>query len=124
MHKNGWFDTEGFYAALDGVRQARRLNWKQVAGESGVSTSTLTRMAQGKHLKGKRKHLNVDSLTALCVWSGLYADDFTRTLGGWPEAEPLAMISVYLRADRNLSPEAATALEELVKVAYERKRQR
>jgi transcriptional regulator with XRE-family HTH domain len=48
MEKSGWFDTAAFYDALDSVRQARRLNWKQVAGDSGVSASTLTRMAQGR----------------------------------------------------------------------------
>jgi transcriptional regulator with XRE-family HTH domain len=118
MTKKGWFDTEGFYAALDGVRQARRLNWKQVAGGSGVSASTLTRMAQGKRP-------DVDGLAALCAWSGLDADDFVRTQGDErPEPEPLAMISTYLRSDRNLSPEAATALEELIKITYERLRKK
>ena len=29
------------------------------------------------------------------------------------------MISTYLRADRNLSPEAATALEQMIKATYE-----
>ena len=40
--KKGWFDSDGFYSALDAARQARRLNWKQVAAGSGVSASTLT----------------------------------------------------------------------------------
>ena len=118
MTKKGWFDTEGFYAALDGVRQSRRLNWKQVAGGSGVSASTLTRMAQGKRP-------DVDGLAALCAWSGLDADDFVRSQDGErPQAEPLAMISTYLRGDRNLTPEAAAALEELIKITYERLRQK
>lgn len=118
MIKKGWFDTAGFFSALDGVRQARRLNWKQVAGESGVSASTLTRMAQGKRP-------DVDGLAALCAWSGLDADDFVRSHEDErPEPEPLAMISTYLRGDRNLSPEAATALEEVIKVTYERLRKK
>jgi transcriptional regulator with XRE-family HTH domain len=118
MIKKGWFDTEGFYAALDAVRQGRHLNWKQVAAGSGVSASTLTRMAQGKRP-------DVDGLAALCAWSGLVADDFVRSLDDErPAAEPLAMISTYLRGDRNLTPEAAAALEELIKIAYERLRQK
>jgi hypothetical protein len=32
------------------------------------------------------------------------------------------MISTYLRSDRNLTPEAATALDELIKATYERLR--
>ena len=114
--KKGWFDSDGFYSALDGVRQARELNWKQVAAESGVSASTLTRMAQGARP-------DVDGLAALVAWSGLDADDYVRSEGGErPQAEPLAMISTYLRSDRNLTPEAATALDELIKATYERLR--
>lgn len=112
MSKKGWFDGDAFYAALDGVRQSRRLNWKQVSAESGVSASTLTRMAQGKRP-------DVDGLAALLAWSGLDVDDYVRSVDDQrPEQEPLAMISTYLRGDRNLSPEAATALEEMIKAAY------
>jgi transcriptional regulator with XRE-family HTH domain len=42
------FDVEAFFAALDAHRQAKKLTWKQVAPETGVSASTLTRIAQGK----------------------------------------------------------------------------
>jgi hypothetical protein len=62
---------------------------------------------------------DVDGLAALCAWSGLDADDFVRTDGERPEVETLAMISTYLRSDRNLSPESATALDELVTATYE-----
>lgn len=114
--RKGWFDSDAFYSALDGVRRARALNWKQVAAESGVSASTLTRMAQGARP-------DVDGLAALVAWSGLDADDYVRSDGGdRPQAEPLAMISTYLRSDRNLTPEAATALDELIKATYERLR--
>ncbi|MDX2546738.1 helix-turn-helix domain-containing protein [Streptomyces sp. WI04-05B] len=118
MGKKGWFDAEGFYAALDAARLARGLNWKQVAAGSGVSASTLTRMAQGKRP-------DVDGLAALCAWSGLDADDYVRSESeDRPVAEPLAMISTYLRSDRNLSPESAAALEEVIKITYERLRQK
>ena len=114
--KRGWFDAAGFYAALDATRQARKLNWKQVAGASGVSASTLTRMAQGKRP-------DVDGLAALCAWSGLDADDFVRADGAQrAEAEPLAMVSTYFRSDRNLTPEAADAMDEIIRVTYERLR--
>lgn len=118
LPKKGWFDAEAFYAALNAVRASREKNWKQVAGESGVSASTLTRMAQGKRP-------DVDSLAALVAWSGLDADDFVRSEDETrPEVEPLAMISTYLRSDRNLTPEAATALEEVIKAAYQSLRRR
>ena len=113
--KLGQFDASGFYQALDATRQARRLTWKDVAKGSGVSASTLTRMAQGKRP-------DVGSLAALTAWSGLTADEFVRTEGTRAPAEPLAMISTYLRSDRQLTTEAAAALDELIKATYERLR--
>jgi transcriptional regulator with XRE-family HTH domain len=113
--RKGWFDAGAFYEALDSVRQARELNWKQVAEESGISASTLTRMAQGKRP-------DVDGLAALVTWSGLATDDYVRSQETRPEPEPLAVISTYLRSDKNLTPEAATAIDELVKATYERLR--
>ena len=78
----GWFDGDALYGALDAVRQARTLTWKQVAVESGVSASTLTRMAQGRRP-------DLDSLAALSAWSGLQADDFVRFEGERPESRAL-----------------------------------
>lgn len=115
MDKKGWFDADAFYEALDAVRIARQLNWKQVAGESGVSASTLTRMAQGRRP-------DVDGLAALSAWSGLRADDYVRSDEAKVEPEPLAMISTYLRSDKNLDDRAATALDELIKATYQRLR--
>lgn len=115
MERKGWFDTEGFWGALDAARQAKSLNWKQVAGDAGVSASTLTRMSQGRRP-------DVDGLAALTAWSGLNANDFVRTDGPQADPEPLSQISTYLRSDKNLTPEAATALDELIKATYERLR--
>jgi transcriptional regulator with XRE-family HTH domain len=116
--KRGWFDGEGFFSAIDSVRRARALSWKQVAAESGVSASTLTRMAQGRRP-------DVDGLAALVAWSGLNADEYVRSSEEQrPAAEPLAMISTCLHSDRNLTREAATALDELIKATYERLRNR
>jgi len=115
--KSGWFDSGAFYEALDGTRRSRSLTWKQVAAESGVSASTLTRMAQGRRP-------DVDGLAALSSWSGLRADDFVRSAGERPTPEPLAMISTYLRSDKNLTAEAATALDQVVKATYDRLRSR
>lgn len=113
--REGAFDSDAFFSALDGVRIARGKNWKQLANEAGISPSTLTRMAQGKRP-------DVDSLAALGRWSGLTIDSFVRKGQAVAEAEPLAMISTYLRADRHLSPEAQKALEAVIKATYERLR--
>lgn len=109
------FDVEGFYQALDATRKSRRVSWRIVASEAGISPSTLTRMAQGKRP-------DVDSLAKLTVWSGLKTDDFVRSAKAKPQAESIAMISTLLRSDKHLSEESAAALDELVKLAYQRLR--
>ena len=116
MKRRGSFDADAFFAALDGARQARGLTWKKVADESGVSASTLTRIAQGKRP-------DIDSLAALSAWSGLDVDNFVKGReSSREEPERLAMISTYLRTDPHLNEEAATALDELVKAVYKRLR--
>jgi hypothetical protein len=66
----------------------------------------------------------VDSLAALTSWLGISADRFMgiRTRAAFGAASPLAQISTIIREDPNLKPEAATALNELVKATYARLR--
>ena len=108
------FDAEGFFSALDSVRITRKLTWKEVAGESGVSASTLTRMAQGRRP-------DVDSLAALTDWAELDANRFLlpkskQNRGNSKEA--LEQVTALFRADPNLSKQAATAIETTLKVLY------
>ncbi|MDE2934621.1 MAG: hypothetical protein OXS47_12260 [Chloroflexota bacterium] len=117
MPGKGRFDAEAFYAALDAERRTRQQTWKRVADEAQVSASTLTRMAQGRRP-------DVDSLAALVSWSGLSADAFVKDREHRPRPGALAMISSYLKSDPNLTPEAAVALDELMKATYERMRSR
>jgi transcriptional regulator with XRE-family HTH domain len=105
------FDAARFYQALDVTRAARRLNWKQVAERSGVSASTLTRLAQGKRP-------DVDSMAALVSWSGLSADDFVGGQREQPEA--LSQITSLLSADSRLSAESRDAMIGMVTAAYQR----
>lgn len=105
----GAFDLRAFHSALDGQRIAKGLTWKEVAEQSGVSASTLTRIA-----KGRRP--DVDGLALLLVWLGV---DFYPFVPEANVAEPLAQVSANLRADRNLSSDSARALDAIIKVAYE-----
>ena len=105
------FDAQGFYEALDTTRAARRLNWKQVAERSGVSASTLTRIAQGKRP-------DVDSMAALVAWSGLSADTFVGGQKASPEA--LSQITTLLSADARLTVESRDAMIGMVTAAYQR----
>ena len=113
--RKGRFDADAFYAALDGERRSRRYTWKHVAEEAQVSASTLTRMAQGRRP-------DVDSLAALVAWAGMSADSFVDSGDARPTPGALTMISTYLKGDPQLSAEAAEALDQLVKAAYERMR--
>lgn len=110
----GIFDAEGFFAALDDQRVSRGLTWKQVASESEVSASTLTRMAQGRRP-------DVDSLAALLKWSGLSADDFIVDDDDVQpkESSPLANVAAQFRRDKNLPPEAKKAIEAILKAMYQ-----
>lgn len=108
------FDARRFYQALDATRAAGDLNWKQVAERSGVSASTLTRIAQGKRP-------DVDSMAALVGWSGLSADEFVNRPRR-VQAEPLAQITTLLSADASLTTDARDAMIGMLTAAYERLR--
>lgn len=108
------FNAARFYSALDSTRNARSLNWKQVAEGSGVSASTLTRIAQGKRP-------DVDSMAALVNWSGLSADEFVSGARR-SNAEPLSQITSVLSGDESLSTDAREAMIGMVTSAYVRLR--
>jgi transcriptional regulator with XRE-family HTH domain len=110
---NKGFDFEGFYRALEAVVRTRKLNWKQVALETRVSASTLTRMSQGRQP-------DAASLAALSAWAGVNPSDFVRAPFKDSKPESMAQISTLLRADPNLDTGAAEALEMIVRTAYER----
>lgn len=111
------FDVEAFHAALDSQRLAMGMTWKEVAEEAGVSASTLTRMTQGKRP-------DVDGLAALLRWSGLRAEMFITKGKARESAEPLAQITAVLRADKSLSRESVEAIEQILRAAYKRFKQK
>lgn len=56
-------DPDALYVALDRQRRRRRMQWRAVAAEAGVSASTLTRIGQGKRP-------DADGLVRLLDWLG------------------------------------------------------
>jgi transcriptional regulator with XRE-family HTH domain len=106
----GSFENEKFYAALDALRVGRSLTWKQVAEESGVSASTLTRMAQGKRP-------DVDGLAALLAWGGLQADSFLGS-NSVSVPDPLTQMTILVRGDQRLSSENKTMIEGVLRAVY------
>ena len=105
------FDSGGFYRAINSTVSARKLTWKQVSTETGVSQSTLSRMASGRQP-------DAASLTALAAWAGLNPTEFVS--GERRQAEPLALMTKLLHEDPNLDRQGADALESIIKAAYEK----
>jgi transcriptional regulator with XRE-family HTH domain len=114
-NNNKGFNGDAFHRALEHTVEARGKNWKQVASETGVSASTLARMAQGRRP-------DAASLAALSAWSGLNPSDFVTAAYKARSPEPMAQISTLLRSDPRLDAESAEAVEAIVKAAYERLR--
>jgi len=116
--KDRGFDAEGYYNALAQVVRAHRVRWRQVARETGVAPSTLTRMARGRRP-------DAGSLAVLSAWAGLNPADFVEKPARFRERDtngarrdPLVAIAGLLRADPNLAPGAARALEGIIQIAY------
>ncbi|WP_415020953.1 helix-turn-helix domain-containing protein [Aestuariivirga sp.] len=101
----------GFYRALSTTVSVRNLSWKDVASETGVSQTTLSRMASGRQP-------DAGSLASLSAWAGLNPSDFVS--GNHKSAEPLAVVGRLLRQDPNLNSKGADALEAIIRAAYER----
>lgn len=109
-----FFDSEAFYAALNATRLSRQKTWKEVAEESGVAASTLSRIGQGAKP-------DVNGFAALLAWSKLKAEMFIP--GDNDDSEPIARITALLRADKNLSETNAKLIEDIVVATYNRLRE-
>ena len=107
------FDARGFYEALSTTVTARDVTWKQVGQETGVSASTLSRMAIGRVP-------DAASVAALSAWAGLNAGDFVAMPRR--KMEPLAMVGKLFREDPNLDDDAVQTLEAIVRTTYDRVR--
>ncbi|WP_244788341.1 helix-turn-helix domain-containing protein [Cupriavidus pauculus] len=105
------FDSEAFYKALAATVVARNVTWKFVAEKTGVSPTTLTRMAQGRKP-------DAASLAVLATWAGLKIDRFVM-LEDRPAAEPLAEATAIFRTDPNLSAASKDALTSMLTAAYQ-----
>lgn len=116
---DGVVDVGALFASLDAKRQAEGLSWRSLAQMLQVAPSTFTRMAQGRRP-------DVDTFAALLQWLEMPVSAFMhgRQPNQEEQVDPVAKIGTYLRMDRNLTPKAAEALQELIKVAYENLRTR
>jgi transcriptional regulator with XRE-family HTH domain len=109
------FNNGAFYRALARTVDEKDLTWKEVSKSTGVSASTLTRMAQGKKP-------DASSLAALSAWASLNPASFVEGVGPieQPQVSDLVQeVSTLLRSHNDLSGDAKDALENIFKVAYD-----
>ena len=63
------FNAQEFFRALDRVRIENKLQWKDVAEQSQVNASTLSRLQ-------KSHSLSASNLALLCLWADLDVRNF------------------------------------------------
>lgn len=110
------FDADAFYEVLDAERAERKLNWKDVSAQAGVSPSTLTRLGQGRRP-------DVDSFARLIAWGGFTADQFVHPPKQAQAGGFITNLPTYLRSDPNLDERGVKALETIIRAAYDQFRQ-
>lgn len=106
------FDADGFYGAVERSVRIRKVTWKDVSQDTGISQTTLTRMAQGRRP-------DAASLAALSAWAGINPADYVssnvpRTM----DAHTLEQVALLFRQDAQLSDDARARLESIVESAY------
>lgn len=100
-------------------RETERLSLRAVAKQTQVSASTLSRIENGTGVP------DTPTLTRLARWLNI---PFERIVGTgnsydgpivyYPQESLPDIVAAHLRADPNLTPEIARALEEVFRVAY------
>jgi len=100
-------------------REGERLSLRAVAKQTQVSASTLSRIENGTGIP------DTPTLARLARWLNI---PFERVVTGgnskespiiyYPQESIPDIVAAHLRADPNLTPELARALEDLFRVAY------
>jgi transcriptional regulator with XRE-family HTH domain len=115
-------NTEELGRAVRRKRNELNLSLRDVADETGVSASTLSRIENGT---GKPDADNIARLTAWLdvpmerILSGRSAEEQREAaVVYYPRESTPEIVEAHLRADRNLTSETAAALSELFRVAY------
>lgn len=119
--KDSLISTIELGRAIKRRREELGLSLRDVADETKVSASTLSRIENGT---GKP---DADNIARLTNWLDMPIDRVMKKKQDADEVEPVIyypheatpeIVEAHLRADKNLSPETATALSELFRVAY------
>lgn len=115
-------NTEELGRAIRRKREELGLSLRDVANETDVSASTLSRIENGT---GKPDAENIARLTS---WLDVPMerilarrqtnDEEAKAVVYFPRESTPEIVEAHLRADRNLTSETAAALSELFRVAY------
>jgi transcriptional regulator with XRE-family HTH domain len=116
-------NTEELGRAIRRRREDLGLSLRDVATETSVSASTLSRIENGT---GKPDADNIARLTSWLdvpmerILSGRHHSqaDAAKAVVYYPQEPTPQIVEAHLRADKNLTPETASALSELFRVAY------
>jgi transcriptional regulator with XRE-family HTH domain len=121
QHK-GLVNTVELGRAIRRKREEAGLSLRDVANETEVSASTLSRIENGT---GKP---DADNIARLTAWLEMpiervmsvrdQSDGTDQAVVYFPQEPTPSIVEAHLRADRNLTPETARALSELFRVAY------
>jgi len=121
MRKTG-VNTAELGGAVRRRREERCLSLRDVADQTGVSASTLSRIENGT---GKP---DADNIARLAAWLDMPIERVMhhshrgtsdpKPVVYYPHESTPEIIEAHLRADRQLTPETAKALSELFRVAY------
>jgi len=115
-------NTEELGRAIRRRREELGLSLRDVATETDVSASTLSRIENGT---GKPDADNIARLTSWLdvpmerILSGRHSQsESAQAVVYYPQEPTPEIVEAHLRADRNLTPQTAAALSELFRVAY------
>lgn len=115
-------NTEELGRAIRRRREELELSLRDVADQTKVSASTLSRIENGT---GKP---DADNIARLTSWLDMPLERIlnrthddandAKAVVYYPHESTPEIVEAHLRADRNLSPETAGALSQLFRVAY------
>ena len=120
-HKSG-VNTAELGNAIRRRREQQGMSLRDLADETGVSASTLSRIENGT---GKP---DADNIARLAAWLDMPIERVMhhghRTASDpkpvvyYPHESTPEIVEAHLRADKHLTPQTAKALSELFRVAY------
>ena len=122
MAKKCGVNTSELGDAMRRRREQQGMSLRDVAEETGVSASTLSRIENGT---GKP---DADNIARLAAWLDMPIERVLhhgprsaadpKPVVYYPHESTPEIVEAHLRADRHLTPETAKALSELFRVAY------